>query len=190
MKKEKRTDLIDEIFSITGQKVAADDPIITAALFQSAVILEAGASVASELRKVTDDLIAASCSDRKVIAAVEEHFNAPCGRHAPLDSSQLQRLLQGLTNEIATVVKNEALLSVHLAWKSRIVMALLAALLLVGAAGMAIGVLFGPVLFPKLAPTLSQDQKSQIRAGKAILRVLPQLDREAREKLSKLLDQS
>lgn len=186
MTNDKRTELVGEIFSITGQKVAIDDPIITAALIQAELIREAGEAAAGVMDRSAQDLVRAAANENEAARAYLENS----GHHQQrLDPKQLQMLIAGITNEVSAAIKKESVSTVRLVWTSKVMIATLVMAVLVGAGGVVLGALFGPTFSPSLAPALSREQRSQIHIGQAILRVLPQLDKETRDKLSKLLDQ-
>lgn len=69
MNGNERKAVVDEIFSLTGIAVDEDDPIVTAALFQSACITKAGDDVAANLSAIAER-VTVSCEMAKTEAAV------------------------------------------------------------------------------------------------------------------------
>lgn len=55
----KRKRVVDEIFSTTGSVMQRDDPLVTAALYYSHEMREAGKAVAADIQKAANDLRAA-----------------------------------------------------------------------------------------------------------------------------------
>lgn len=184
--KDRRTELMEEIFRITGQKVVSDDPIITAALIQAELILKAGEAAAGLMDRSAQDLVRAAATENEAARSYLEKSGYLQQRVEP---KQLQLIIAGIASEVSAAIKKESVSTVRLVWTSKVMIATLMMAVLVGAGGIVLGALFGPTLSPSLAPALSREQRSQIHIGQAILRVLPQLDKETRDKLSKLLDQ-
>lgn len=64
--------LTEEIFSITGQKVAIDDPIVVAALVQSRLIRRAGADAAAEVLSAAGRMLAAGQGGQDTAQALRD----------------------------------------------------------------------------------------------------------------------
>lgn len=154
-----RKDLVDEIFKLTGKKIEQSDPVVVAALFQSACVKRAGDEVAASLSAIAERTKAeaafAHARNQELISKIPIMIKAA---HDPL-----QRRAAGHDDEgnlsRATGVQQ---------WKSRWGQTAMAiACFAIGAAcAGALGLLTG-----QFSATLAQDAA----VGRAFTRALPYL---------------
>jgi hypothetical protein len=153
---EERAALVQEIFRITGDKVDPNDPMVTAALFCSKSLLAASEKAASTLSAAAEGVV-------QGIRAVELQAKA--------SNKRVDRQLRSLEHRMATIDGLPAKAPPVARWETWH----LGAAFLAGVAAVSFVVL----VFASAAITYSEDAA----VGRGLVRVLPSLDKETREKL-------
>lgn len=172
--------LLDEIFALTGQKVTADDPVVVAALFYSAILTQAA-------EKVTEELVAATKVEREACASVgrraEEIYNrAQVVAKAAVKAESEQTKL-GLTAHVNELL-DKARQSLHGYQHDRTSQR---TLWLAFGAGVVLATVVGATYISRVErENIAMHKDAAL--GRSIARVIPALDQPTKEKLLKLLE--
>lgn len=90
-----RRDLVNQVFEITGVPVDADDPVIIAALLQSAYMQRAAKHAVAQIREEAETLAASA----EKFGALAKQIEAISGQRSA-DISTLTRQIQGIAEDL------------------------------------------------------------------------------------------
>lgn len=161
-----KKNLVDEIFALTGQKVDESDPIVVAALFQSACIARAGDDVAANLGALAERL-AVTCDKVKAEGLMAHARNQELISRIPNIIKAAHDPSQRRADSHDDEGSPSRVVGVH-RWKSRWGSTLVAIAWFVGGAAFAGAAGF---LTGQFSATLAQDAA----VGRAFTRALPLL---------------
>lgn len=187
--------LVSEIFTLTGQKVEVDDPIVVAALIHSQLIRRAGQDAMTAIQSAVNSAVAdltnavnaerqAAAEISQATAAAYQQVVAAAKAATEAEVPKMQTQFIGIAQDVLQQVRKEAGAAAPSAWKIKVGLVLSGVVLLGGLAGGIIGANWSG------SGKLSADEVKQIAAGKDFLQLLPQLDQQTRDKLVRLIEKN
>lgn len=188
--------LVSEIFSLTGQKVEVDDPIVVAALIHSQLIRRAGqdamTSIQSAVSQSVAELDAAVKAEREAAANISQataeaytQIVAAAKAATEAEVPKMQAEFSKIAQDVLAKIRKDASASAPHGWKVKVALATAGLVLLGGLAGGVIG-----AAWSGKRATLTEEQTQQIAAGKDFLQLLGQLDQPTKERLIKLVQKN